>query len=191
MSRQRRAAPSISAAAATAARRSSSVTRRSPFPGTPRTASRPTLTLSSVSDAQRVPTSIALRGFSPSPAAAGSTRKSVTPSGGAAHLVEEDRRLHHAESAAAVRLGQRQSQPPELGHVLPHRLALAPRVVPQPAHDGRGALLVEERARRVLEKLLVVVEREVHHFTRSARASLGRPSTRSPMTFFWISDEPE
>ena len=28
-------------------------------------------------------------------------------------------------------------------------------------------------------------------FTRSARISLGRPSTRSPITFFWISDEPE
>ena len=28
-------------------------------------------------------------------------------------------------------------------------------------------------------------------FMRSARTSLGRPSTRSPMMFFWISDEPE
>src|SRR5438128_2431356 len=146
MSRQRRAAPSISAAAATAARRSSSQTRRSPLPGVPRIASAPTVTPSSVRAAQ---------------------------------------------AAATVGLGQRQSQPAELGHVLPHRLALTARVVPQPAHDGRGAPLVEERARRILQELLVAAEREVHHFTRSARVSLGRPSTRSPITFFWISDEPE
>jgi len=28
-------------------------------------------------------------------------------------------------------------------------------------------------------------------FTRSARISFGSPRTRSPITFFWISDEPE
>src|SRR5262245_65797285 len=111
--------------------------------------------------------------------------------GRAAYPVEQDCGLHHAEAAAAVGLGQRQSQPAELGHVLPHRLALTARVVPQPAHDGRGAPLVEERARRILQELLVTAEREVEHFTRTPRVSLGRPSTRSPITFFWISDEPE
>ena len=29
-----------------------------------------------------------------------------------------------------------------------------------------------------------------HGRSRSARASLGRPRTRSPMMFFWISEEP-
>ena len=42
---------------------------------------------------------------------------------------------------------------------------------------------------------LVGREREIHGryplLTRSARISLGNPSTRSPITFFWISDEPE
>src|SRR2546422_10879275 len=88
----------------------------------------------------------------------------------------------------SVRLGQGQPEPAELGHVFPHRLALATGVVPQGADQGGLAVLVEEGAGRALEELLVLVEGEVHQaFVLSARGSLGSPRTRSPMTFFWIS----
>ena len=33
-------------------------------------------------------------------------------------------------------------------------------------------------------------QRSAQAFRRSARGSLGSPSTRSPMTFFWISEDP-
>ena len=58
--------------------------------------------------------------------------------------------------------------------------------------DGR-AVLLQEAARGLAEELLVGAEREVHgaqRARRSARGSFGRPSTRSAITFFWISDEP-
>src|SRR5574341_108776 len=41
--------------------------------------------------------------------------------GGAPELLEQDRGLDHAEPAAAVRLGQGEAVPAELGHLLPHR----------------------------------------------------------------------
>src|SRR5439155_13374169 len=113
-----------------------------------------------------------------------------------AHFLEEDRGLHHAESAAAMLLRQREPEPPELRHLLPQRFALAARVVDEGPHEGRLHVLVEERARGVLQQLLIRAEREVHgrlpyRAIRSARTSLGSPSTRSPMMFFCTSDDPE
>src|SRR5712691_7419591 len=87
--------------------------------------------------------------------------------GGAAHLLEEDRALDHPEGAPAVRLRQREPEPAELGHLLPQRLALAARVIPEETHGGGRHVLVEERARRVLQELLVGAEREVHGVTPS------------------------
>jgi len=65
-------------------------------------------------------------------------------------------------------------------------------------------MLVEERARRILQELLIGREREVHGqllmldgpWPSMFRDPIGadffrQTSTRSPMTFFWISDEPE
>ena len=89
---------------------------------------------------------------------------------GAAELFEQDRGLDHAEPASAVGLGQGEPEPAELGHLLPHRLALTARIVPQET-NGRGlAVLVEKRARRVLQELLVRAEGEVH----GVRPSAGR-----------------
>ena len=80
----------------------------------------------------------------------------------------------------------------ELGHLSPEGLVVASRVVHHGAHAGGGALLVQGRADRVAQQDLIFAEREVHRAppTRSARASLGSPRMRSPMTFFWISEEP-
>src|SRR2546430_14182364 len=77
------------------------------------------------------------------------------------------RALDHPEGAPAVRLRQREPVPAELGHLLPRRLALAAWVIPEEAHGGGRHVLVEERARRVLQELLVGAEREVHSVTPS------------------------
>ena len=79
-----------------------------------------------------------------------------------AHLLEEQGGLDHAEAAAAVRLGQREAEPAELRDLLPQRVALTARVVPQEAHRRGLHVLVEEPAGRVLQELLVGAEREVH-----------------------------
>src|SRR4029077_14792948 len=60
--------------------------------------------------------------------------------------------------------------PAELGHLFPHRVVVAARVVPRGAHGGRLAVLVEERACGVLQELLVGREPEVH----GSRLSPGR-----------------
>ena len=111
---------------------------------------------------------------------------------GAAHLVEHQGQLHQAQPRAALLLGEGQAEPAELGHLVPELLAVAALVVHHRAHVGRGALLVQGRAHRVAQQDLILAEREVHRWppTRSARASLGSPRMRSPMTFFWISEEP-
>ena len=114
--------------------------------------------------------------------------------GGAAHLLQHERQLDDAEPCAAVLLGERQAEPAQLGHLAPERLAVAERVVHHRAHVGGLALLVEELARtELLQHDLIVGEGEVHRVSsrrRSARGSLGSRRTRSPMMFFWISDEP-
>src|SRR5213593_990038 len=81
MSRHRRAAPSISAAAPTAPRLSRLASNGPAWPGAPRTASPATGVPSSVTVTRRVAPSITCAGSSVSPAAPGSTRKSVSPSG--------------------------------------------------------------------------------------------------------------
>src|SRR5439155_1235686 len=69
-----------------------------------------------------------------------------------AHLLEEQGGLDHAEAAAAVRLGQREAEPAELRDLLPQRVALTARVVPQEAHRRGLHMLVEEPAGRVLQE---------------------------------------
>src|SRR6266480_1223829 len=81
MSRQRRAAPSISAAAPTAPRRRSAARSGPAWPGPPSRASAATGARSSVTSTRRVARSITGTGSSASPAARGSTRNSVSPSG--------------------------------------------------------------------------------------------------------------
>ena len=81
MSRQRRAAPSISAEAPTAARRSSPSSTGPAPPAWPISASAGTATLSRRISDQRVVRSMPTIGVSVTPAARGSTRKSETPSG--------------------------------------------------------------------------------------------------------------
>src|SRR5216117_2241282 len=81
MSRHRRAAPSISAAAPKAARRRKLASSGPAWPGEPRTASPATGTVSSLTLARRVARSITGVGSSVSRAALGSTRNSVSPSG--------------------------------------------------------------------------------------------------------------
>src|SRR2546430_1930711 len=66
---------------------------------------------------------------------------------GPAELLLEDRGLDQSERAAAHVLGQGEAKPAELRHLFPQRLAFATRVVPQRAHVGRLAVLVQERAR--------------------------------------------
>ena len=110
----------------------------------------------------------------------------------AAQLLQHERQLHEAEPGAALLLGEGEAEPAELGHLAPEIVAVALGVVHHLA-DVRGrAALVERRADGVLEENLVVGEREVHRAApaRSARASLGRPRMRSPITFFWISLDP-
>src|SRR5947208_3457052 len=81
MSRHRRAAPSISAAAPKAARRRRLASSGPAWPGEPRTASPATGTVSSLTLARRVARSITGVGSSVSRGALGSTRNSVSPSG--------------------------------------------------------------------------------------------------------------
>src|SRR5262249_51126283 len=97
-----------------------------------------------------------------------------------------------AEPRAAVLFGEQQPEPAQLGHLAPERLAVALGVVEHLAHVRGLALLVERRAHGVPQEHLVVAEREVHALppVRSARVSLGRPRMGSPITFFWIADEP-
>src|SRR5439155_572451 len=80
MSRHRRAAPSISAAAPTAPRLRSAFSNGPAWPGLPRTAAPVTGVPSSVTLARRVAGSIICAGSSVSPAAPGSTRDSESPS---------------------------------------------------------------------------------------------------------------
>ena len=94
--------------------------------------------------------------------------------GGPAQLVEEDGRLDHAEPAPAVLLGQRETEPAELRHLLPERLALAARVVEHGPHERRLAVLVEEGARGILQELLIGAEREIHGAPPTP--SSGRPA---------------
>src|SRR5207249_2304516 len=81
MSRHRRAAPSISAAAPPGPGLSRPASNGPAWPGAPRTASPATGVPSSVTVTRRVAPSITCAGSSVSPAAPGSTRKSVSPSG--------------------------------------------------------------------------------------------------------------
>ena len=80
MSRQRRAAPSISAEAHTAARRRRDSRREAAPPGWPMMASAPTATLSSRSSDQRFVRSMPFIGESVTPTLFGSRRKSERPS---------------------------------------------------------------------------------------------------------------
>src|SRR5882724_9254335 len=81
---------------------------------------------------------------------------------GAPELFLEDGRLHEAEGAAAGVLGQGQAEPAELRHLLPQRLALPARVVPEQTHVRRLHVLVQEGARGVLQELLIGAEGKVH-----------------------------
>ena len=85
-----------------------------------------------------------------------------------AHLLEQDRLLEEAEAGAAVRLGDRDPGPAELGEL---------------CHDGSGCAARNARA-CVAELLLLGREGEVH------QRDLGRPSTRSAMMLRRISDVP-
>src|SRR5882724_587149 len=86
MSMHRRAAPSISAAAPTAPRRSRPASRGAAWPGGPSRASGAAGTLSISRWTQRVARSMPWTGESLSPAAAGSTRNRVGPSGARAGI---------------------------------------------------------------------------------------------------------
>src|SRR6267142_1522211 len=86
MSRHRRAAPSISAAAPTAPRRRRSAIRGAAWPGAPSTASPATGTLSISRWTHRVARSMPWTGESLSPAAEGSTRNKDGPSGARAGI---------------------------------------------------------------------------------------------------------
>src|SRR2546430_1928262 len=139
MSRHRRAAPRVSAPAPTAPRLRKAFNNGPPPPGFAGTAGPLTGLPSPVRPAQP----------------------------GAAYPLREARRPDHRGGAPAVRLRQRGPGPAELGHLLPRRLALAAWVVREGAHGGGRHVLVEERARRVLQELLVGAEREVHSVTPS------------------------
>src|SRR5204863_6406883 len=97
-----------------------------------------------------------------------------------------------AQPRAALLLRKGQAEPAELGHLAPERIPVTLGIVEHRAHVGGLALLVERRAHGVPQENLVVAEGEVHALppTRSARVSFGNPRMRSPMTFFWISDDP-
>jgi hypothetical protein len=104
----------------------------------------------------------------------------------------EQRELDEPQPGPAVLLGEGQTQPAQLGHLAPERLAVAARVVLHGPHVLGLAVLLEQRPGGVLQQDLVVGEGKVHRAApaRSARVSLGSPRMRSPMTFFWISEEP-
>src|SRR5438034_301564 len=92
---------------------------------------------------------------------------------GAPELFLEDGRLHEAEGAAAGVLGQGQAEPAELRHLLPQRLALAARVVPEQTHLRRFHVLVEEGEIGVLQELLVGAEGKVHGALLGLRHAVG------------------
>ena len=110
----------------------------------------------------------------------------------AAHLLEHDGELDQRKAGSALLLGEGEAEPAELGHLAPQRLAVAARVVEHGAHMLGLALLVERGAHGIPQEDLVVGEGEVHALPppRSARVSFGRPRMRSPITFFWISEDP-
>src|SRR6185369_4873428 len=72
-----------------------------------------------------------------------------------------------------------ETEPAEACQLLPEVVALSTRIVPQGAHDGRGHVLVEERASRPAQELLVGAEREVHEARLGSHAVgpgfLGQP----------------
>ena len=115
----------------------------------------------------------------------------------AAHLLEDERQLDHAHPHAAVLLGDRDALQAERPHLLPDGRVVALDRLDRGADPGDGRFAAEELAGQVAQSQLVLRELEVHADTysrlfarRSLRTSRGRPSTRSPMMFFWICDEP-
>ena len=114
--------------------------------------------------------------------------------GGAPELLEQQRGLDHAEAAAAVLLRAATGPASRAGPSPSTSPSLSPR---GSSHSRRTAADLQCSSRNARAEFFSSVWSGVKEksmaqaFRRSARTSLGRPSTRSPMMFFWISDEPE
>src|SRR3954453_10845193 len=101
-----------------------------------------------------------------------------------AELLLQDGQLHHAESEAAVVLGDHERRPAELGDRAPLLVGEAALVLEREPPDLLGRIAArEELASRLLDRLLVVGELEPHRI-------LGSPSTRSATMFLRISVVP-
>ncbi len=102
-------------------------------------------------------------------------RNRVTP-----ELLERDDEIDGIGTETVVLLGDEQAVDTGLGEALPHRQAGFGVAGVPCADDGGHVGLGEERVDARREVLVGLIECESHR-------SLGRPSNRSAMTFFWIS----
>ena len=78
-----------------------------------------------------------------------------------AELLAHHGQLDEAEPEAAVGLGDRQRGPVELGHPAPQLLGVLV-LLDDTAHERDGALALEHGAHRLLQRLLVLGEFELH-----------------------------
>ena len=79
----------------------------------------------------------------------------------APHLLHHDGHVDEPETEAAVRLGDEQAGPSELGKLVPHRVGEAAFVVGHLAHVPARRLAREERAHRLAQRVLIVAEGEI------------------------------
>src|SRR6185295_6089214 len=99
---------------------------------------------------------------------------------------EDDRQLDRTETLPTRFDRGDQPEIAHLGEAGPlRRVVGAGTVLDQTARTLERELGGQEIARRAAQQRLVVGQLEAHH------ASCGRLSTRLPMMFFWISDDPE
>ena len=95
----------------------------------------------------------------------------------AAELLAHHGQLHEPETEAAVLLGDRQGGPVELDHPAPQLLGVLV-LLDDTAHQRDGALALEHGAHRLLQRLLVVGELELHGLTRRDHEGVDRHRAR-------------
>src|SRR5205085_10369058 len=79
-----------------------------------------------------------------------------------AHLVQYERKFHHAQTLATVTGVDRQALKSHLSHLLPGGVAESLRIFHDGPHRPRRAFAREELARQVAKHYLLLCEVEVH-----------------------------
>src|SRR5256885_4455355 len=110
---------------------------------------------------------------------------------GPAELLEDEDRLAATEADAAIGLGQTQGEHTSVGQTTP-QVTVHAAVGLQRPDGGHRVRTGAQLAHRVLQRLLVLAELEVHVAPRlrAAQRSRGKPRTRSPRMLRWIWEVP-